>query len=68
MALHPSAPNSRSRSAALLLTGGTSKRMGRTKALIKLHNMTLSERTAGLLLRVAAPVLEVGPGHTELPV
>jgi molybdenum cofactor guanylyltransferase len=54
------------RPAALLLTGGTSRRMGRDKATLVVNGAGLAERTAGLLVRVAAPVLEIGPGYTAL--
>jgi molybdopterin-guanine dinucleotide biosynthesis protein A len=55
-----------SRPAALLLTGGTSRRMGRDKATLVVGGVALAERTAALLGRVAAPILEVGPGYTGL--
>ena len=54
------------RPAALLLTGGASRRLGRDKASLSLGATTLAERTAGLLMQVARPVIEVGPGHTGL--
>jgi molybdopterin-guanine dinucleotide biosynthesis protein A len=58
-----------SRPAALLLTGGSSRRMGRDKATLVVSGAgaPLAERTAALLVRVAAPVLEIGPGHAGLP-
>jgi molybdenum cofactor guanylyltransferase len=58
-----------SRPAALLLTGGASQRMGRDKATLVVGGAgaTLAERTAALLSAVAAPVVEIGPGHTGLP-
>jgi molybdopterin-guanine dinucleotide biosynthesis protein A len=62
------------RSAGLLLTGGLSRRMGVDKASIRLPphgdapGETLAERTARLLEAVTKPALEVGPGHTHLPV
>src|SRR6516225_7350637 len=60
---------SASRPAALLLTGGTSRRMGRDKATLVVGRggTPLAERTAALLLAVAAPVVEIGPGYTGLP-
>ena len=54
--------------AALLLTGGASSRLGQDKATVILDGERLCDRTARLLAGVAAPVLEVGPGHTGLPV
>jgi molybdopterin-guanine dinucleotide biosynthesis protein A len=53
--------------AALLLTGGASRRLGRDKASLPLGPTTLAARTAALLAEVAAPVVEVGPGRTSLP-
>jgi molybdopterin-guanine dinucleotide biosynthesis protein A len=41
--------------------------MGRDKAGIVLGGVTLAERAAAVLRVVAAPVVEVGPGHTGLP-
>ena len=55
------------RPAALLLTGGESRRMGRDKATLVVGGAGLAARTAALLVQVAAPVLEVGPQHTSLP-
>jgi molybdopterin-guanine dinucleotide biosynthesis protein A len=52
--------------AALLLTGGASRRMGFDKALIRIDGELLSMRIARLAQTVAEPVLEVGPGYTEL--
>jgi molybdopterin-guanine dinucleotide biosynthesis protein A len=63
----PTAPTTRVRPAGVLLTGGRSRRMGRDKATIVVDGRPLAERTAVLLGRVAAPVVEVGPGHTTLP-
>ena len=54
------------RPAALLLTGGASRRLGRDKATITVGGTTLAERTAALLEQVARPVIEVGPGYTSL--
>lgn len=53
--------------AALLLTGGASRRMGRDKATLVFDGEPLARRTAALLRRRADPVLEVGPGFTDLP-
>jgi molybdopterin-guanine dinucleotide biosynthesis protein A len=67
---------SRMPAAALLLTGGASRRMGRAKAALIVPGdepsgagagQSLACRTASLLIGVAAPVLEVGPGYTPLP-
>jgi molybdenum cofactor guanylyltransferase len=55
------------RPAALLLTGGASRRMGRDKATLEIGGVQLASRTADLLLQVAGPVVEVGPGFTSLP-
>lgn len=53
--------------AALLLTGGASRRMGRDKATLPAADgVPLARRTAGLLAAVAAPVLEVGPGRAGI--
>ena len=43
--------------------------MGRDKATLVVGRggPTLSERTAALLIAVATPVVEIGPGHTGLP-
>jgi molybdenum cofactor guanylyltransferase len=55
------------RPAALLLTGGASRRMGQDKASLVLSGQGLAARTAAILAPVAAPILEIGPGHTTLP-
>jgi molybdopterin-guanine dinucleotide biosynthesis protein A len=53
--------------AALLLTGGASRRMGRDKAtLLAADGRPSARRTARLLAAVADPVLEVGPGHASI--
>ncbi|HSS11512.1 MAG TPA: NTP transferase domain-containing protein [Acidimicrobiales bacterium] len=52
--------------AALLLTGGASRRMGRDKASLIVAGQRLAVRTAALLTDVAAPIIEVGPGYTAL--
>ncbi|MDQ6614066.1 MAG: molybdenum cofactor guanylyltransferase [Actinomycetota bacterium] len=54
------------RPAALLLTGGGSRRMGRDKATLVIAGDRLADRTAALLRPVAHPVIEVGPGYTSL--
>ncbi|HEX6476760.1 MAG TPA: molybdenum cofactor guanylyltransferase [Acidimicrobiales bacterium] len=53
--------------AGLVLTGGSSRRMGRDKATLTVGGQSLAERVAACLSQVTAPVLEVGPGHTGLP-
>lgn len=56
--------------AALVLTGGASRRMGTDKASLRLSPCdpdTLAERTARLVSGVAAVALEVGPGRSSLP-
>jgi molybdopterin-guanine dinucleotide biosynthesis protein A len=53
--------------AALLLTGGQSRRMGFDKAAIEWRGETLATRAARVLADVCDPVLEVGPGFTSLP-
>ena len=55
-----------SRVAGMLLTGGTSRRMGVDKATMLVDGERAAPRLAGLLLSVADPVVEVGPGHTTL--
>lgn len=54
------------RCAGLLLTGGSSRRMGHDKARLLVAGEPLARRTARLLAAVAAPALEVGPGVTDL--
>ena len=53
--------------AGLLLTGGASRRLGHDKATLRLGGETLAERAAVALVARCGPVLEVGPGHTDLP-
>ncbi len=52
--------------AGLLLTGGTSRRLGQDKATLVIGGETLAVRTAGVLRAVCAPVLEIGPGVSGL--
>ncbi|MHB1973426.1 MAG: molybdenum cofactor guanylyltransferase [Acidimicrobiales bacterium] len=61
---HPAGP--RAGLAGILLTGGSSRRMGHDKAALLVDGEPLAERTARLLELVALPVLEVGPGWTTL--
>jgi molybdopterin-guanine dinucleotide biosynthesis protein A len=53
---------------ALLLTGGTSRRMGSPKAELLWRGERLADRAANVLTAVCDPVIEVGPGYTGLPV
>lgn len=53
--------------AGLLLTGGSSRRLGRDKTRIEVDGVTLARRAARLLAEICAPVLEVGPGVSGLP-
>jgi molybdopterin-guanine dinucleotide biosynthesis protein A len=52
----------------LLLTGGSSRRLGTDKATIVWQGDTLAARAARILTQVCAPVVEVGSGVTALPV
>jgi molybdenum cofactor guanylyltransferase len=52
--------------AGLLLTGGSSERMGADKAVLVVEGERLADRTARVLGAVCLPVLEVGPGYTGL--
>ena len=56
------------RVAGLLLTGGTSRRLGTDKARLVLHGETLAVRAARTLGAVCDPVIEVGSGATGLPI
>lgn len=53
--------------AAILLTGGASRRMGRDKSLLIVDGTTLAVRTAALLHLVVESAVEVGPGASGLP-
>ncbi|MHB1536084.1 MAG: molybdenum cofactor guanylyltransferase [Acidimicrobiales bacterium] len=53
--------------AALLLTGGASRRMGCDKGTLALGDETVAERCGRLLDVVASLALEVGPGLSRLP-
>jgi molybdopterin-guanine dinucleotide biosynthesis protein A len=55
------------RTAGLLLTGGTSRRLGTDKARLVLDGETLAARATRTLSVVCTPVLEVGQGVTTLP-
>src|SRR5262245_1554686 len=52
--------------AGLLLTGGSSRRMGRDKADIVIAGERLADRAARVLTQVCEPVLEVGPGRSPI--
>ncbi len=55
------------RCAGILLTGGSSRRLGVDKASLVLDGQTLAERAAARLRAVCTPVLELGDGRTGLP-
>jgi molybdopterin-guanine dinucleotide biosynthesis protein A len=52
---------------AVLLTGGTSRRLGTDKATLVIDGTTLARRTAATLHALGLVAVEVGPGHTDLP-
>lgn len=54
--------------AGILLTGGSSRRMGRDKAQLVVGNTSLARRNADLLQQVTDTAIEVGPGHSGLRV
>jgi molybdenum cofactor guanylyltransferase len=57
-----------SRAAGILLAGGRSSRMGRSKAHLEWHGSTLLRRTAGIVARgVEGPVVVVRAPGQELP-
>ena len=53
--------------AGVLLTGGTSRRMGTDKAQLVVNGETLAARSARVLAGACDPVVEVGPGMSGLP-
>lgn len=53
--------------AAILLTGGKSRRMGQDKSQLMVEGSTLAVRTASLLRLVVETAVEVGPGVSGLP-
>jgi molybdopterin-guanine dinucleotide biosynthesis protein A len=55
------------RLAAVVLAGGTSSRMGTSKALLEWHGIPLLSRVTALLGRIAAPVVVVHASGQELP-
>jgi molybdenum cofactor guanylyltransferase len=52
--------------AGLLLTGGSSRRMGSDKAELVVAGERLADHAARVLIAVCEPVLEIGPGRSEL--
>ena len=50
----------------ILLTGGSSSRMGTDKATIDFNGTSIGQRTADLLVSVVDLAIEVGPGVTTL--
>jgi molybdenum cofactor guanylyltransferase len=52
--------------AGLLLTGGSSRRMGRDKAELVVAGERLADHAARVLTNACEPVLEIGPGRSEL--
>lgn len=54
----------RSPVAALLLSGGASRRMGQDKTLLTHEGRTLAQRTAHLLTLVVDLAIEIGPGRS----
>jgi molybdopterin-guanine dinucleotide biosynthesis protein A len=53
--------------AGLLLTGGSSSRLGVSKAELRRDGERIADRCARLIGDVSDPALEVGPGVTTLP-
>jgi molybdopterin-guanine dinucleotide biosynthesis protein A len=51
----------------ILLTGGTSRRLGTDKAALVLDGSTLAARAAAALTDRGLFAIEVGPGHSALP-
>jgi molybdenum cofactor guanylyltransferase len=51
----------------VVLTGGSSRRLGFDKATVRIGAETLAARAARVLGAVCEPVVEVGPGHSGLP-
>jgi molybdopterin-guanine dinucleotide biosynthesis protein A len=51
----------------ILLTGGTSRRLGTDKATLVVAGTTLAARGAAALRDRGLTAVEVGPGHTTLP-
>jgi len=55
------------RASGLLLTGGSSRRLGVDKATLVVDGITLAARGAAVLQAVCDVVVEVGPGASGLP-
>src|SRR5579875_3747236 len=53
--------------AGVLLTGGSSRRMGTDKASLRFGGVSAAARLGRLLEAVADPCVEVGPGRSGLP-
>lgn len=53
--------------AGLLLTGGTSSRLGFDKATLEIDGESLARRTGRILMSVLGYAIEVGPGVSGLP-
>jgi len=53
--------------AGLLLTGGSSRRLGTDKATLLMRGERLVDRSLRLLGEVSDPMIEVGPGYGEGP-
>ncbi len=51
----------------LVLTGGSSRRMGRDKATLEIEGVPLARRVADALRAVTSLTIEVGPGTSGLP-
>src|ERR1035437_6644660 len=64
---HGRMPSPSNSVAAMLLSGGASRRMGRDKSQLLIDGSTLAARTASLLLTVVETAIEVGPGVSGLP-
>jgi molybdopterin-guanine dinucleotide biosynthesis protein A len=60
-------PEPSSTVAAILLTGGKSRRLGHDKSQLIVEGSTLAVRTARLLRLVVETAIEVGPGVSGLP-
>ena len=52
--------------AGLLLTGGSSRRLGTDKATLLVCGERLVDHVARVLCEVCDPVIEIGPGYTKL--
>lgn len=52
--------------AGVVLTGGSSRRLGFDKATVRIGDETLATRAARVLAAVCSPVIEVGPGCSGL--